>query len=223
MDEPDRFVVPAYRERHHADAHRRQSASSRVRRRRSRPAGDGRAASSTGSPLPAEGPLRAARRRLARRGSTILTSASTTTCATPRSPLRATESQLRQMAGRVFSQHLDRNKPLWELWAVEGLEGPLGAALQGPSLHGRRRRGDRPDVGDVLRHHRPLAREWSATPEPSSLEVLVRTLRRVSPAGQLDTLQHALRTPRKRCARGEIARGDDLRRANHASGRAPPR
>ena len=28
--------------------------------------------------------------------------------------------QLRQMAGRIFSQHLDRNKPLWELWSVEG-------------------------------------------------------------------------------------------------------
>ena len=25
------------------------------------------------------------------------------------------------MAARVFSQHLDRNKPLWEIWMVEGL------------------------------------------------------------------------------------------------------
>ena len=38
-------------------------------------------------------------------------------------PAPGDEEQLRQMAARVFSQHLDRNKPLWELWAVEGLRG----------------------------------------------------------------------------------------------------
>src|SRR5271154_5433414 len=36
-------------------------------------------------------------------------------------PAPGTEQQLREMAARIFSQHLDRNKPLWELWAVEGL------------------------------------------------------------------------------------------------------
>jgi diacylglycerol O-acyltransferase len=36
-------------------------------------------------------------------------------------PAPGTEVQLRQMAARVFSQHLDRDKPLWELWVVEGL------------------------------------------------------------------------------------------------------
>jgi diacylglycerol O-acyltransferase / wax synthase len=31
------------------------------------------------------------------------------------------ERQLKDLAGRVFSQQLDRDKPLWELWLVEGL------------------------------------------------------------------------------------------------------
>lgn len=31
--------------------------------------------------------------------------------------------KLRALAGRIFSQRLDRSKPLWELWFVQGLEG----------------------------------------------------------------------------------------------------
>src|SRR5437763_5572666 len=31
------------------------------------------------------------------------------------------EDQLMRMTGRVFSQALDRSRPLWELWLVEGL------------------------------------------------------------------------------------------------------
>jgi diacylglycerol O-acyltransferase / wax synthase len=30
--------------------------------------------------------------------------------------------QLRQLVGRIFSQRLDRSKPLWEVWLVQGLE-----------------------------------------------------------------------------------------------------
>ena len=36
-------------------------------------------------------------------------------------PSPGSEEQLRRMAGRVFSQQLDRTKPLWELWLVQGL------------------------------------------------------------------------------------------------------
>src|SRR5271165_6117450 len=31
--------------------------------------------------------------------------------------------QLKGLAGRVFSQALDRSRPLWEIWLVEGLSG----------------------------------------------------------------------------------------------------
>ena len=39
-------------------------------------------------------------------------------------PTPGCEEQLHMMIGRVMSQQLDRGKPLWEMWVVEGLELP---------------------------------------------------------------------------------------------------
>jgi diacylglycerol O-acyltransferase / wax synthase len=44
-------------------------------------------------------------------------------------PSPGSEQQLRDLAGRVFAQQLDRDKPLWEIWLVEGLEGDRFAML----------------------------------------------------------------------------------------------
>jgi WS/DGAT/MGAT family acyltransferase len=38
-------------------------------------------------------------------------------------PAPGSETQLRALAARIHSQALDRSKPLWELWFVQGLEG----------------------------------------------------------------------------------------------------
>ena len=37
-------------------------------------------------------------------------------------PRPGNDEQLKALAGRIVSQQLDRSKPLWELWVVEGLE-----------------------------------------------------------------------------------------------------
>jgi diacylglycerol O-acyltransferase len=44
-------------------------------------------------------------------------------------PSPGSEEQLQELAGRVFSQQLDRDKPLWEVWLVEGVEGDRFAVL----------------------------------------------------------------------------------------------
>ncbi len=44
-------------------------------------------------------------------------------------PSPGSEAELRALAGRVFSQQLDRDKPLWELWLVHGVEGGRFAIL----------------------------------------------------------------------------------------------
>jgi diacylglycerol O-acyltransferase len=115
-------------------------------------------------------------------------------------PAPGSEEQLRQMAGRVFSQHLDRNKPLWELWAVEGLGGGRWALLS--KVHHCMVDGvAATDLMSVMFSDttgRAPAQRWSPPPEPSGLEVLLRTLvRRATPAGQVAALRHALRTPRQ--------------------------
>src|SRR5919202_2061653 len=44
-------------------------------------------------------------------------------------PSPGSEEQLKALASRVFSQQLDRDKPLWEIWLVDGLEGSRFALL----------------------------------------------------------------------------------------------
>ena len=108
------------------------------------------------------------------------------------------EVELRQMASRIFSQHLDRNKPLWELWSVEGLDDGRWALLS--KVHHCMVDGvAATDLMSVMFSDTTGGgprRQWSAPPEPSDIEVLARTIvRRASPAGQLQSVRRALMAP----------------------------
>jgi diacylglycerol O-acyltransferase / wax synthase len=119
-------------------------------------------------------------------------------------PAPGTERQLRQMASRVFSQALDRNKPLWELWVVEGLEDGRWALLS--KVHHCMVDGvAATDLMSVMfsddTDPAGASGEWAAGPEPSGLEILVRTIaRRASPAGQVEAVRRALLAPRQTLA-----------------------
>jgi len=111
-------------------------------------------------------------------------------------PKPGSEEQLRNMAARVFSQHLDRNKPLWELWMVEGLADGRWALLS--KVHHCMVDGVAAtdlmsvmfsDTTDV----RPEKGDFAPPPEPSSVDVLAKTVaHKLSPSGQLQTLQRAV-------------------------------
>jgi diacylglycerol O-acyltransferase / wax synthase len=115
-------------------------------------------------------------------------------------PAPGSEADLRQMAARVFSQHLDRNKPLWELWVVEGLEQGRWALLS--KVHHCMVDGvAATDLMSVMFSDESVGRApapWSAPPEPTGVEILARSLARLaSPAGQLQSLQRAVAAPRE--------------------------
>jgi len=44
-------------------------------------------------------------------------------------PRPADEAALKQLAGRLFSQRLDRSKPLWEIWLVQRMAGKRFALI----------------------------------------------------------------------------------------------
>src|SRR4051794_2708976 len=50
-------------------------------------------------------------------------------------PEPGSEEQLKRLAGRVFSQRLDRDKPLWEMWIVEGLDAGERFAILSKTHH----------------------------------------------------------------------------------------
>jgi diacylglycerol O-acyltransferase / wax synthase len=116
-------------------------------------------------------------------------------------PAPGSEVQLRQMAGRVFSQHLDRSKPLWEIWVVEGLSEGRWALLS--KVHHCMVDGvAATDLMSVMFSdvaERVPAAEWAPAPEPSGTQILLRTVAHLasSPRAQLDAIQEAVRTPRE--------------------------
>ncbi len=126
-------------------------------------------------------------------------------------PSPGSEEQLRRMAGRIFTQHLDRMKPLWEVWMIEGLDEGRWALLS--KVHHCMVDGvAATDLMSVMFSDTTEAvpgGPWAAAPEPSGTEVLLRTLaRRVpTPAAPLAPLREALAAPRETLrSAGELAR-----------------
>jgi diacylglycerol O-acyltransferase len=123
-------------------------------------------------------------------------------------PWPGSEAQLRALAGRVFSQPLDRDKPLWEMWLVEGLEpGPDGPrfAILSKTHHALVDGISGVDIASVLfdPDADPMPAldtpRWLPAPEPSRAQLLAEALveRATVPAEVVRTLRAVLRGPRQ--------------------------
>jgi WS/DGAT/MGAT family acyltransferase len=115
------------------------------------------------------------------------------------------EEQLKRLAGRVFSQSLDRSRPLWELWLVEGLCDDRFAMLS-KTHHALVDGISGVDIATVLfdasPDPMPVAppdHEWVARPMPSSAQLLADALleRATVPAEIVRGVRATLRGPRQ--------------------------
>jgi diacylglycerol O-acyltransferase / wax synthase len=93
-------------------------------------------------------------------------------------PAPGSLDQLRQLAGRVFSQRLDRSKPLWEIWLAQGLEDDRFALIS-KTHHALVDGVSGVDIATVLFDLTPAGGEvpapdtaWTPAPEPSQAELL---------------------------------------------------
>jgi diacylglycerol O-acyltransferase / wax synthase len=92
-------------------------------------------------------------------------------------PKPGSDDQLRQLVGRIFSQRLDRSKPLWEVWLVQGFEGGKFAVIS-KTHHALVDGVSGVDIATVLFDLQPVPPEppeddgWTAEPEPSDTDMI---------------------------------------------------
>ena len=126
------------------------------------------------------------------------------------------EAELKRLAGRVFSQALDRSRPLWELWLVEGLADDRFALLS-KTHHALVDGISGVDLISVLfdtcPDPMPVAapdRDWIPRPLPAPVQLLAESLveRATVPGEIVRGVRAALRGPRHMVDRvGEVLVG----------------
>jgi WS/DGAT/MGAT family acyltransferase len=133
-------------------------------------------------------------------------------------PSPGDDAQLRRLTGRVFSQALDRSRPLWEMWLVEGLSEDRFALLS-KTHHALVDGISGVDIMNVLfdtsPEPMPVAppeHEWTPRPLPSTAQLLAGALleRMTVPAEIVRGVRATLRGPRavtERLAQGLVGLG----------------
>ena len=120
-------------------------------------------------------------------------------------PAPGGDQELARLAGRVFSQVLDRSRPLWEIWLVEGLAGNRFALLS-KTHHALVDGVSGVDIATVLFDVSPdpapspaPRREWEPRPLPTGAQLLADALleRAAAPAEFARSLHAVVRAPQR--------------------------
>ena len=110
-------------------------------------------------------------------------------------PRPGSDEQLRELAARLISRPLDRNRPLWELYLIEGLS-ERRVAIMTKTHHAMVDGVSSVDIATVILDATPQPREtgeglWAPEREPGSVTLLTEALRDLvrRPSGAVDSVR----------------------------------
>ena len=142
-------------------------------------------------------------------------------------PKPGNREQLKELVGRLQSRPLDRTRPLWEIYLVEGLEGGQ-IALITKTHHAMVDGVSAIDIGTVILDQEPTPRDlpdddWAPRKEPGLLDLVVGAVTDLvsRPTDALDTVRAAVVDARATAGKAASLAGGVLSQAKLMARQAP--
>jgi WS/DGAT/MGAT family acyltransferase len=143
-------------------------------------------------------------------------------------PRPGSDEQLEELVARIQPRPLDRSRPMWEVYLVEGLAENRFAIIT-KTHHSLVDGISSVDIGNVLVDGNPTASEgvlttWRARPEPSGAELVVSALSEAArtPSQVVETVQHGVADVTKAFGKVASVAGDVISTLARVSARPAP-
>jgi WS/DGAT/MGAT family acyltransferase len=143
-------------------------------------------------------------------------------------PRPGSDEQLEELVARIQPRPLDRSRPMWEVYLVEGLAENRFAIIT-KTHHSLVDGISAVDIGNVLVDGNPTASEgvlttWRARPEPSGAELVVAALTEAAhtPSQVVETIQHGVSDVTRAVGKVAGVAGDVLSTLARVSARPAP-
>ena len=143
-------------------------------------------------------------------------------------PRPGSDEQLEELVARIQPRPLDRSRPMWEVYLVEGLAENRFAIIT-KTHHSLVDGISAVDIGNVLVDGNPTAGEgvltkWRARPEPSGAELVVAALAEAArtPSQVVETVQHGVSDVTRAVGKVAGVAGDVISTLARVSARPAP-
>ena len=143
-------------------------------------------------------------------------------------PRPGSDEQLEELVARIQPRPLDRSRPMWEVYLVEGLAEDRFAIIT-KTHHSLVDGISSVDIGNVLVDGNPTASEgvlttWRPRPEPSGAELVVAALSEAArtPSQVVETIQHGVSDVTRAMGKVATVAGDVISTLARVSARPAP-